>query len=185
MKRLLAVVTILALIAAPLATRIEAVPAATGGGLAVPVSGIAPGGAGSFNGTLRIQRFVASGSQIVAQAVLTGIATNTTTGMSESIVRTVSTPVTFGNAAAGTTAAAITAQATCDILNLVLGPLHLDLLGLVIDLNQVVLEITAQRGAGNLLGNLLCAITGLLDGSGTTTQVANLLNQVLGILQGL
>ena len=81
MKRLLAVVTILALIAAPLATRIEAVPAATGGGLAVPVSGIAPGGAGSFNGTLRIQRFVASGSQIVAQAVLTGIATNTTTGL--------------------------------------------------------------------------------------------------------
>jgi len=181
MRRLLALVTILALTAAPLATRLEA---ATGAGLAVPVSGIAPGGAGSFEGTFRIQRFVNSGSQVVAQGVLTGIATNTTTKVTESIVRTISTPVTFGNAA-GPTAAAISAQATCDILHLVLGPLHLDLLGLVIDLNQVVLDITAQSGPGNLLGNLLCAITGLLDGSGTATQIANLLNQVLAILQGL
>ena len=52
----------------------------------------------------------------------------------------------------------------CDVLNLVLGPLHLDLLGLVVDLNRVVLNIVAQSGAGNLLGNLLCAVAGLLDG---------------------
>jgi hypothetical protein len=36
---------------------------------------------------------------------------------------------------------------SCDILNLVLGPLHLDLLGLVIDLNQVVLNITGTTGS--------------------------------------
>jgi hypothetical protein len=64
----------------------------------------------------------------------------------------------------------------------VLGPLHLDLLGLVVDLNQVVLNITAVPGAGNLLGNLLCAVTGLLDNPGA---LANLLNQILGILNGL
>ena len=39
----------------------------------------------------------------------------------------------------------IAALATCDVLNLVLGPLHLDLLGLVVDLNQVVLNITGQN----------------------------------------
>ena len=46
---------------------------------------------------------------------------------------------------------------SCDILRLVLGPLHLDVLGLVIDLNRVVLTIVGETGAGNLLGNLLCA----------------------------
>ena len=56
------------------------------------------------------------------------------------------------------------AQSTCEILRLVLGPLHLDLLGLQVDLNRVVLVITAEQGPGNLLGNLLCALAGLLDG---------------------
>jgi hypothetical protein len=78
----------------------------------------------------------------------------------------------------------VQAVGTCEILNLVLGPLHLDLLGLVVDLNQVVLNITAVAGAGNLLGNLLCAIVGLLDGTtaGALTQLVTLLNQLLGIL---
>lgn len=74
-------------------------------------------------------------------------------------------------------------QAACDILSLVLGPLHLDLLGLVVDLNQVVLDITAVPGPGNLLGNLLCAVAGLLDNTSINTGVlANLLNQLLGLL---
>ena len=38
------------------------------------------------------------------------------------------------------------APAVCSILNLVLGPLHLNLLGLVIDLNKVVLNITGVTG---------------------------------------
>jgi hypothetical protein len=51
-----------------------------------------------------------------------------------------------------------TAQATtCPILELTLGPLHLDLLGLVVDLNRVHLTITATRGGG-LLGDLLCGL---------------------------
>jgi hypothetical protein len=77
----------------------------------------------------------------------------------------------------------------CDILNLVLGPLDLNVLGLEIHLAQVVLDIVAQSGPGNLLGNLLCAVAGLLDGSplgGLLTQVlgqlSDLLNQILGAL---
>jgi hypothetical protein len=42
-------------------------------------------------------------------------------------------------------------------------PLDLDVLGLQIDLSQIVLDITAEAGAGNLLGNLLCNVAGLLD----------------------
>jgi hypothetical protein len=78
----------------------------------------------------------------------------------------------------------------CDILNLVLGPLHLDVLGLVVDLDTVVLDIVAQPGPGNLLGNLLCQVAGLLDGPGglggllgtVLLQVQGLLNQILGAL---
>ena len=81
-----------------------------------------------------------------------------------------------------TITAPITADGTCEILTLVLGPLHLELLGLVIDLNQVVLEITAEPGPGNLLGNLLCGIAGLLDSGVTTNALVRLLNQLLGLL---
>lgn len=67
----------------------------------------------------------------------------------------------------------------CDILTLDLGPLHLDVLGLVIDLNEINLDITAVPGAGNLLGNLLCAVAGLLDGNGPLQGIGALLNRLL------
>jgi hypothetical protein len=68
----------------------------------------------------------------------------------------------------------------CDVVNLDLGPLNLNVLGLVIDLNQIQLDITAVPGAGNLVGNLLCGVAGLLDGNGTSG-LANLLNRLLGL----
>jgi hypothetical protein len=71
---------------------------------------------------------------------------------------------------------------TCKILQLDLGPLHLDLLGLVIDLNAIHLDITAQSGAGNLLGNLLCAIANLLNQGGPLSQLVTALNQLVGLL---
>jgi hypothetical protein len=83
---------------------------------------------------------------------------------------------------------AAVAQAGCQILDLVLGPLDLDLLGLVVHLDTVHLNITAVPGQGNLLGNLLCAIAGLLNPNGTLIDLANLtnfltqLNQLLGLL---
>ena len=76
--------------------------------------------------------------------------------------------------------------AACDILNLVLGPLDLNLLGLEVHLDTVVLDIVAQPGPGNLLGNLLCAVAGLLDGAGGFGGViGNLLNQLVGLLEDI
>jgi hypothetical protein len=46
----------------------------------------------------------------------------------------------------------------CSIVDLLLGPLHLDVLGLIVDLNQVHLQITADPNEGPL-GTLLCSIT--------------------------
>ncbi|MDP3893132.1 hypothetical protein [Nocardioides sp.] len=71
----------------------------------------------------------------------------------------------------------------CSILHLDLGPLDLNILGLQVDLSQIVLDIVAQPGAGNLLGNLLCAVAGLLDGGGGG--LGGLLDGVIAFLNGL
>ena len=85
--------------------------------------------------------------------------------------QTVTNSVNTSNAAA--------APAACNVLNLFLGPLNLNLLGLVVTLNQVHLTITAVPGAGNLLGNLLCAVANLLNGTGSLSTLSALLNQIL------
>jgi hypothetical protein len=141
--------------------------------LSLPVVGT---GAGTFTGAFELQRFVTSNGQVMAAGFLTGTVTDATGTVLGTIGRTVQIPVTVGQAPLGV---AQVAQATCDILHLDLGPLSLDLLGLQIDLSRIVLDITAESGAGNLLGNLLCAVTNLLnDPSG----LANLLNQILDLL---
>jgi hypothetical protein len=47
----------------------------------------------------------------------------------------------------------------CTILDLILNPIHLDLLGLVVDTSRIRVTITGNP-AGGLLGNLLCALLG-------------------------
>lgn len=75
------------------------------------------------------------------------------------------------------------AKTTCDILKLRLGPLDLDLLGLQVHLDRIVLDITAVAGPGNLLGNLLCAIAHLLDpGIDLDRALAAILRAILEIL---
>jgi hypothetical protein len=71
------------------------------------------------------------------------------------------------------------ADASCTILTLNIGAIHLDLLGLVVDLAPVNLDITAVPGAGNLLGNLLCSVAHLLDNGGPLQGIAALLNRLL------
>jgi len=73
-----------------------------------------------------------------------------------------------------------------NILHLVLGPLDLNLLGLEIHLNQVVLDIDADP-TGGLLGALLAALAGLslgdlLDLIGNLGDLADFLNLLLDLL---
>jgi hypothetical protein len=130
----------------------------------IPVTGVGPGG--TFTGTFQLQKFATDQGQLVASGILTGVAT-TATGVTTSIARTVSLP------------AAVT-DASCAILHLDLGPLNLDILGLQVDLSRIVLDITAQSGAGNLLGNLLCGVANLLN---DPTGLSGLLNRILDILR--
>jgi hypothetical protein len=141
------------------------------------VTGTTDVGSLPVTGTFEFQRFAKSAGGIVAIGTFTGTV-GAVTGS-----QTIAWPVDL--AATGATQSGLAAAAACDILNLVLGPLDLNLLGLEVHLNQVVLDIVAQPGAGNLLGNLLCAVAGLLDGPGPLGQIAALLNQILSILQTL
>ncbi|HEY7326812.1 MAG TPA: hypothetical protein VH592_04190 [Gemmataceae bacterium] len=49
------------------------------------------------------------------------------------------------------------------VLDLDINPIHLDLLGLNVQTSAICLDITAQPGPGNLLGNLLSDVGGLLN----------------------
>jgi hypothetical protein len=73
-------------------------------------------------------------------------------------------------------------DATCEILTLDIGAIHLDLLGLVVDTTPIGVDITAVSAPGNLLGNLLCAVAHLLDGNASLNAVAALLDRILSIL---
>jgi len=186
-------------LALPMSTYAQAaaVPPLAAGGTNFPVTGTgtAPSGPVNFAGTFNVQQFHVTDGKLFAQGLLSGTVTETANGTVTDVPeQAVDIPVISinGKPLSGLTSDEgdmVAAQApACDILNLVLGPLHLDLLGLVVDLNQVILNITGETGAGNLLGNLLCAVTGLLDPTpvpGALGQIAALLNQILAILGGL
>jgi hypothetical protein len=102
---------------------------------------------------------------LTATGTYTGTLTNTVTGATQALT--------------GTFSGAVSGTGSCQILDLTIGPINLDLLGLVVQTNTIHLNITAQQGPGNLLGNLLCAVANLLNGNGSLTGIANLLNQLL------
>ena len=65
----------------------------------------------------------------------------------------------------------------CPILDLALGPINLDVLGLVVETSPICLEITAFEGGG-LLGDLLCSVANLLDGGLSLADILGGLNLV-------
>lgn len=94
------------------------------------------------------------------QAVSTGIGAALTQSLNQ----------LFDGAAVARLPSATTADGVCPILDLRLGPVDLDLLGLHVSLDNckggpVRVQISAVEGPGNLLGNLLCDLTHIADGS--------------------
>ena len=142
-------------------------------------------------GTMKVKRFKtnAAGDQLRAVGLISGRMVNASGNVigrfeDKRVVMPVSNVGVDGQTTSTFDASA--SAATCRILSLTLGPLDLDLLGLQVHLNRVVLTIDAQSGPGNLLGNLLCAIAGLLDPGPTGAvldSIANILNAILGILR--
>jgi len=147
------------------------------GGLTVPVTGTLPNN-GAFTGTLTITRLQQQAGQIVMDGVLTGTATPAGGQPTAVTQQLQNVPVQ------------LVSENACQILLLDIQPIHLDLLGLNVDLSRVTLDVTAVQGAGNLLGNLLCAVAGLLDQgptgplAGLVNDLLRIINQVLGSLGG-
>jgi hypothetical protein len=155
-----------AVVAAPL--RAEAAPP-TPAGATVDVTSLIPAGT-LVNGQAITSSILNITSFTNQNGVLNAVGTVTTTLANGQILPTqaVSLPVDL-----------LTSTASCQILDLVLGPINLNLLGLVVTTNQIHLNITAVPGAGNLLGNLLCAVTNLLNNGGPLGGLAGLLNNIL------
>jgi hypothetical protein len=152
------------LAAAPLSAAAQ-----TAGAVTVPVTGTTPAG-GAFNGNYSITRFVNQGGNLLAVGTLSGTITDATGAVVGTVTNVpVRIPV-------------LAATGSCTILDLTLGQLDLNLLGLMVHLNTVHLTITAQPGPGNLLGSLLCAVADLLNGGASLGALAGLLNRILTLL---
>lgn len=134
------------------------------------------GTSGLFNGTVTITSFATNAAgQLLANGTLSGTLVGTIT---DGVTRTIPT-TTFTNLL-------VTPDPqTCTILHLDLGPIFINLLGLQVTTNEIVIDISAVPGPGNLLGNLLCALLGILDRNPLAAGIGNLLNQINAILAGL
>ena len=176
----------------PDATLQRSGPPSRGQSLSFPVTGpltVADAVVGSFEGTFNVTKF--GFDEATHQLMVTGVLAGTETFLdgrpAVAINQVVTTTATLkkGDQVASVNSIFHEAAATCGILLLDLGPLHLDLLGLVVDLNEVILDITAQTGANNLLGNLLCALTGLFDIPGAIAGIINLIDSINNLISGL
>ena len=182
----------------PLALAVALVPAARAQSAKrdpfsnIPVSGTSADG-NAFRGTMNILGFV-NDNGLKAIASLDGTLTPAS-GAAQNVsgavvlvpVQNVAAPTGIGGTVPASTSREAVAQvaAGCNILHLDLGPLDLNLLGLAVHLNEVVLDITAVPGAGNLLGNLLCAVANLLNGLNLNLLGGALLNALTTLLNNL
>ena len=148
------------------------------------VTGLA--GTNPFTGSLTITSFALREGELVATGVIRGVTTGRRINQAFTDV-----PVQLNGAGAAPVSALAPAALdpdepfVCDILFLDLGPLNLNLLGLQLDLAEVILDVDALAGAGNLLGNLLCAVTGLLNILDLGALVQGIIESLLGAINGL
>ena len=130
----------------------------------------------AVTGTFKIDRFVKSKytGRLIALGTYSG-----KIGTKHFVKRNVRVPASVAQPS-GASAARI-----CQVLNLTLGPIHLNLLGLHVDTNTIRLNITADSNGG-LLGSLLCSVADLLGPNNplTNVQLAQLLNTLLGSVLG-
>jgi hypothetical protein len=156
-----------ALVFAPIA---PAAPAGKSGpsALTTPVTGTAVDGS-TLTGVLSITDVVVQNGQLVAVGTLTATLTDALGNVIATVTQAVTVPLEVSG--------------SCTILHLDIGPISLNVLGLQVTTNEIVIDVTAQSGPGQLVGNLLCAVSHLLDNPSTTLQgIANLLNVILGAL---
>jgi hypothetical protein len=150
---------------------------ATGQKLAhvVPITGTR-----NFKGTYTIKRFVQRGGKLYAVGTLKGKVRN-----KRVTKHNVRIPAALTSASGAQASQIPPTPGACQILNLQLAPIDLNLLGLRIRTNQINLLIEGVPGAGNLLGNLLCGLLGILDPNTLANTPLGQLVQILNALLAL
>jgi hypothetical protein len=201
MKRLLTSVCGTAIVLALATTGPVSAQQSAARSLTMPVTGTAPGNS-AFSGTLTINRFVQRNNQVVAIGFVNGVLSRDGRIVGSALGQ-VAWPVavrTGGIAAVkgqlpGTSGIRqiadsrvaepagrfVLAQAeTCPVLDIALGAANVNLLGVNVALAPVGLTLNGESGTP--LGDLVCAVSGLL---GNVAGLVNLLNNILGLLTGL
>jgi hypothetical protein len=151
--------------------------------LQLPIAGSFAGG-GTFAGTFSIQKFAVRDGQAVAIGFVRGAATIAGTPLGTVLAGPVSLPVHVeaGGPIVTTAAvgAAVVAQATCQVVHIELGAVNLNVLGLIVTTQPIVLDLSGDTAGP--LGNLVCTLLDLLN---NVVGLVDLLNQILGLLTGL
>ncbi len=143
---------------------------------AVPVQGTIASTGGMFDGSVDVDRVAVQNGQLRAIGTLTGDVVNSA---GDTVGTVTDKPVSLPVASE---------DGSCQILDLSIGAVNLNVLGLIVQLDPVHLNITAQQGSGNLLGNLLCTVAHLFDNNGSQSlsgflsPIVNLLNMIIGRL---
>lgn len=178
-------------------------PAKAPGALTLPASGTFEKH-GEFTGTISINRFEQRGNDIVAIGFVTGVLSHRGRRLGTVVAGEVAWPVALMagggplNASGQARGMARPMQVawspgvrpasrvlpvqagSCQVLNLALGPINVDVLGFQIALSPVTLNLAGVTGTP--LGDLVCSVSDLL---GNVAGLVNLLNSLLGLLTGL
>jgi hypothetical protein len=151
----------------------------------IPVSGtfIDLDGAGTFTGTLDIERFVERDRALFAIGTIDGTLTSAlgaTRSVTDQPVRLPVTGVSVGSSPRLSAEGSVSTQQVaqeCQILHLEFGGITLDVLGIMLQLSPIALDLSL----GGLLGSILCGLLGALGGGVAAPAQANMLNQALGL----
>jgi len=151
--------------------------------LQLPITGTVPGG-GTFAGTLSIQKFAVRDGQAVAIGFVRGAATMAGTSLGTVLAGPIAFPVRVEPGAltvdTAAVAPAVVAQAICQVVHIELGAVNLNVLGLIVTTQPIVLDLSGDTAGP--LGNLVCT---LLETLNSVVGLVDLLNQILGLLTGL
>jgi len=131
-----------------------------------------------FTGTYAIDRFVRRSGQTYAVGTLKGRLKGRRVKRED-----VRIPVDLARAAQGSQIPPT--PNACQILNLTLQPIDINLLGLRVRTSRIDLRIEGVPGGGQLVGNLLCGLLGILDPQGGAGATPSQLTQVLNALLAL
>jgi len=177
-------------------------PTKPAGAVTLPATGTFAGG-GEFTGTITVNRFDQRDDHIVAVGLVTGVLRRSGQTLGSAVVGQVTwpvavraggavfaggparqpgtpTPVAWSPDARATFGMRRVQAEACQVVDIALGPVNIDVLGVQIALSPVTFNLSGVTGTP--LGDLVCAVSDLI---GNVAGLVNLLNSVLGLLTGL